>query len=59
MKPRPQKPKRKRYFSNDDTLAARIQIHAENPKGFLLYRDEASAFITERGRFSSGKGDKR
>lgn len=55
--PRPQKPIRKRYFSNDDTLAARIQIHAENPRGFLLYRDEASAFITERGRFASGKGD--
>ena len=55
--PCPQKPTRKRYFSNDDTLAARIQIHTENPRGFLLYRDEASAFITERGRYAKGKGD--
>lgn len=55
--PCPRKPTRKRYFSNDDTLAARIQIHTENPRGFLLYRDEASAFITERGRYAKGKGD--
>ncbi|MEA5464142.1 DUF3987 domain-containing protein [Leptothoe sp. PORK10 BA2] len=55
--PPPEGPIRKRYFSNDDTLAARVQIHAENPRGFLLYRDEGSAFINERGRFSSGRGD--
>lgn len=55
--PKPTPPKRKRFVSTDDTLAARIQIHTENPNGLLLYRDEGSAFITERGRFSSGKGD--
>ena len=55
--PEPTPPRRKRFVSTDDTLAARIQIHRENPKGLLLYRDEGSAFITERGRFSSGKGD--
>jgi hypothetical protein len=55
--PRPVPPVRKRYMSTDDTLAARAQIHAENPTGFLLYRDEASAFITERGRFTTGRGD--
>ena len=57
QEPCPQQPTRKRYFSNDDTLAARIQIHTENPRGFLLYRDEASAFITERGRYAKSKGD--
>ena len=55
--PKPKPPKRKRYVSTDDTLAARIQTHSENPKGLLLYRDEGSAFINERGRFSNGKGD--
>lgn len=55
--PKPRPPTRKRYLSTDDTLAARIKAHTENPKGLLLYRDEGSAFITERGRFSNGKGD--
>lgn len=55
--PEPKKPTRKRYISTDDTPAARIQLHIENLRGVLLYRDEASAFINERGRFTSGKGD--
>jgi hypothetical protein len=55
--PEPKKPTRQRYMTQDSTLAARIQIHSDNPRGLLLYKDEASAFITERGRFSSGKGD--
>ena len=55
--PEPVKPKRRRFITQDNTLAARIQIHSENPRGLLLYKDEASAFITERGRFTSGKGD--
>jgi hypothetical protein len=55
--PEPKKPTRRRYMTQDSTLAARIQIHSDNPRGLLLYKDEASAFITERGRFSSGKGD--
>ncbi|MGB3312322.1 MAG: DUF3987 domain-containing protein [Nodosilinea sp.] len=55
--PEPKKPIRQRYITQDSTLAARIQIHSENPRGLLLYKDEASAFITERGRFTSGKGD--
>lgn len=52
-----EKPTRKRFFSNDDTLAARIQVHSENPRGILLYRDEASAYFNERGRFANGRGD--
>lgn len=55
--PEPKRPIRQRYITQDSTLAARIQIHSENPRGLLLYKDEASAFITERGRFTSGKGD--
>lgn len=55
--PKPKPPIRRRYVSTDDTLAARIKSHGENPRGLLLYRDEGSAFIAERGRFSSGKGD--
>lgn len=55
--PIPKRPTRRRYLSTDDTLAARIQVHAENPRGLLLYRDEGSAFIAERGRFTSGRGD--
>ncbi|NEZ64160.1 DUF3987 domain-containing protein [Leptolyngbyaceae cyanobacterium CCMR0082] len=55
--PKPTPPTRRRFVSTDDTLAARIQIHSENPLGLLLYRDEGSAFITERGRFSSGRSD--
>jgi hypothetical protein len=55
--PEPKKPIRKRYLTQDTTLAAKIQIHSENPRGLLLYKDEGSAFITERGRFTSGKGD--
>ncbi|MEO0377914.1 MAG: DUF3987 domain-containing protein, partial [Cyanobacteria bacterium P01_A01_bin.17] len=55
--PKPKPPKRKRYFSTDDTLAKRVEIHSENPRGLLLYREEGSAFFTERGRFHKGKGD--
>ncbi|MBT9312563.1 DUF3987 domain-containing protein [Leptothoe kymatousa] len=55
--PKPSPPVRKRYVSTDDTPAARIQIHAENPRGLCLYRDEGSLFSTERGRYNSGKGD--
>jgi hypothetical protein len=55
--PEPKRPTRRRYLTQDSTLAAKVAIHAENPRGLLLYKDEASAFITERGRFTSGKGD--
>ena len=55
--PEPKPPTRTRYVCQDTTLAAKVKIHSENPRGLLLYKDEASAFITERGRFSSGKGD--
>ena len=55
--PKPSPPVRRRYISTDDTLAARIQVHKENPAGLLLYRDEGSAFVTERGRFNNSRGD--
>ena len=32
-------------------------MHYENPRGLLRFRDEGSAFLSELGRFSRGKGD--
>lgn len=55
--PKPETPVRRRCILRDDTPQARALVHYENPRGLLRFRDEGSAFLSELGRFSRGKGD--
>ncbi|MBD3886401.1 DUF3987 domain-containing protein [Phormidium tenue FACHB-886] len=48
---------RKRYILGDSTIEARERIHQENPRGFLIYRDEGSAHFTGRNKYRRGVGD--
>ncbi|BAZ50519.1 hypothetical protein NIES4103_31350 [Nostoc sp. NIES-4103] len=50
-------PPRKRFIVQGATSETRIKLHAENPRGFLNYRDEWSAFINGRNKYRNGKGD--
>lgn len=50
-------PPRKRYILGDSTIEARERIHQENPRGFLIYRDEGSAHFTSRNKYRRGVGD--
>lgn len=52
-------PPRKRFILSDATIEARCAVQAENPRGFLLYKDEWTAHITSRAVYKSGKGDER
>lgn len=52
-------PPRKRFILSDATVESRCAVHAENPRGFLFYKDEWTAHITSRAMYKSGKGDKR
>lgn len=55
---RPMQPlPRKRYVLGDSTIEARERIHQENPRGFLIYRDEGSAHFTGRNKYRRGMGD--
>lgn len=42
----PEKPKRKRFKSNDATVEKLSELLAENPRGLLLYRDELMGLLT-------------
>jgi Protein of unknown function (DUF3987) len=42
----PQKPKRKRFKSNDATIEKLSELLSENPNGMLLYRDELMGLLT-------------
>lgn len=56
--PQPDAPEpRRRFVVTDATIEALVRIHSENPRGFLVYRDEASAFIAARNKYRNGKGD--
>jgi hypothetical protein len=48
---------RQRFIIQSATAETRIKLHSENPKGFLSYRDEWSAFINSRNKYRNGKGD--
>lgn len=41
----PQKPKRKRYKTEDPTVEKLGEMFAENPQGMLLFRDEISGWL--------------
>jgi hypothetical protein len=50
-------PPRTRRIMEDNTIEARIRIHSENPRGFLIYRDEGAAHFTARNKYRNGLGD--
>jgi hypothetical protein len=50
-------PSRRRFIVQNGSIESRIKIHAENPRGILLYRDEWSAHITGRNKYRKGVGD--
>jgi hypothetical protein len=54
---KPEEPVCKRYILQNGSIESRIAIHAENPRGLLLYRDEWSAHLTGRNKYRQGKGD--
>jgi hypothetical protein len=41
----PERPKQTRYIVNDSTYEKLIEISADNPTGFLVYRDEAAGWF--------------
>jgi len=54
--PAPKAPIRKRYLTKDATPEALEQIHAENPRGLLYYRDELAGTIKVRNQYRGGRG---
>ncbi|MEB3358172.1 MAG: DUF3987 domain-containing protein, partial [Synechococcales bacterium] len=54
--PPPKAPIRKRYLTKDATAEALEQIHAENPRGLLYYRDELAGTIKVRNQYRGGRG---
>lgn len=57
MEPPTPPPLRKRRVVEDNTIEARVRIHSENPRGFLIYRDEGAAHFTSRNMYRNGRGD--
>ena len=55
----PKRPTRKRYILSDATIEAKVAIHQGNPRGFLIYLDEASAHLNSRNKYRNGSGDDR
>ncbi|NJO31373.1 MAG: DUF3987 domain-containing protein, partial [Richelia sp. SL_2_1] len=55
--PLPSKPVCERHILQNGSIESRIAIHTENPRGYLLYKDEFSAHITGRNKHRNGKGD--
>lgn len=53
----PEEPHPPRLYSSDMTTEAAAQIAAHNPKGFLTYRDELSAWMEGMDRYAKG-GDR-
>lgn len=48
---------RKRRIVTDATIEARARIHHENPRGFLIYRDEGAAHFTSRDKYRNKASD--
>ncbi|MEO0843428.1 MAG: DnaB-like helicase C-terminal domain-containing protein, partial [Cyanobacteria bacterium J06643_5] len=55
--PRPSKPICERHILQNGSIESRIAIHTENPRGYLLYKDEFSGHFTGRNKHRNGKGD--
>lgn len=53
----PAKPTARRLLVADTTVEALARLHAENPRGLLLARDELSGWISDFDRYSKGGGD--
>lgn len=49
-------PTRKRYLTKDITLETLQNIHGENPRGLLYYRDELAANTKARNQYRGGHG---
>lgn len=49
-------PTRKRYLTKDITLETLQNVHGENPRGLLYYRDELAANTKARNQYRGGHG---
>lgn len=60
QKPRkPEQPKELAVITNDATTESLSKLMRENPRGFLLHRDELSGWIRSFGKYRQGLGDDR
>jgi hypothetical protein len=46
----------RRYLMLDTTMEALVQVHAANPRGLLVWRDEVVAWIHSMDAYRGGKG---
>lgn len=53
----PIKPSRRRYRVSDTTVESIAFVHAENPRGLLLARDELAGFLGSFDRYNRGGAD--
>jgi hypothetical protein len=50
------RPTRRRYFTSDPTVEQLAVLQESHPRGFLLIRDELSAWINALNKYHGGKG---
>ncbi|MGE0419132.1 MAG: DUF3987 domain-containing protein [Acetobacteraceae bacterium] len=50
----PDKPTKRRVYTNDPTIEAARDLSAANPRGLLLYRDELAGWLAAMGKYGNG-----
>lgn len=56
---KPERPQEQHLYTNDPTMEALMPMLVENPKGFILVRDEIAAWITSMNQYRGGSGSDR
>lgn len=56
---KPCRPTEQHLYTNDPTMEALMPMLVENPKGFILVRDEIAAWITSMNQYRGGSGSDR
>ena len=51
------KPSRTRFILNNSTVASKLRLQAENPRGLTEYIDEMSSDFNRLNQYKGGKGD--
>jgi hypothetical protein len=54
---RDQRPVRERRLANDATVESIALLHDDNPRGFLLYRDELAGWLGSFNQYNRGDSD--
>jgi hypothetical protein len=55
----PKAPRVKQHTTTDTTIEALAEVLQANPRGVLMVRDEATAWVTSMNQYKSGKGSDR